>query len=209
MLRGSSRLAADERKVANRARAFARLCTTAATANLASLDHRAAAHDGPDGLAAEFFEEIMETVFDPTPEHGWSARTHIVDRAWKMLEPAEQKPTVATLCEAVGVPLRTLDDAFRSCLGMRPKRFIAAMQLNKVRRQLMHPDDATNVTNTATRFGFYHFGHFSEQYRRLFGEPPQATLARGRGQDCIPTHVAAIRFDGPGAFIPEACTSSS
>ena len=44
-----------------------------------------------------------------------------------------------------------------------------------------HPDDATTVTDTATKLNFFHFGRFSSQYRQLFGETPSETLRRARG----------------------------
>jgi AraC family ethanolamine operon transcriptional activator len=63
---------------------------------------------------------------------------------------------------------------------MSPKQFMLGTRLNKVRRCLNRPSDATTVSDTATRFGFYHFGHFSNQYRRLFGETPSQTLRQAR-----------------------------
>jgi AraC-like DNA-binding protein len=38
----------------------------------------------------------------------------------------------------------------------------------------------TSVTEVATRFGFSHFGRFSQQYRRCFDETPSETLQRNR-----------------------------
>ena len=87
---------------------------------------------------------------------------------------------VGQLCLALGVPIRTLDDAFRVGMGLSPKRFILGVRLNKVRRQLSQPDDETAVTSAATAQGFFHFGHFAGHYRRLFGETPSLTLSRAR-----------------------------
>jgi len=36
------------------------------------------------------------------------------------------------------------------------------------------------VTDVALDWGFLHFGWFSQDYRRLFGETPSQTLHRGR-----------------------------
>src|SRR5262249_4631470 len=84
--------------------------------------------------------------------------------------------TVSDLCLRLAVPIRTLDDAFRSCLGVTPRRFILGMRLNKVRRLLKRPSDDTTVTAAATHHGFFHFGHFAGHYYRLFGELPSDTL---------------------------------
>jgi len=87
---------------------------------------------------------------------------------------------VGQLCLALGVPIRTLDDAFRVGMGLSPKRFILGVRLNKVRRQLSQPDKTTTVTATATRKNFLHFGHFSSHYRWPFGETPSQTLHQAR-----------------------------
>ena len=104
----------------------------------------------------------------------------MIKRAWEVVEDDEGAATVSQLCARLGVPIRTLDEAFRTGMGMPPKRFILGVRLNRVRRGLSHPDDATTVTSVATRFGFFHFGHFSRQYVKMFGELPSQTLRRAR-----------------------------
>jgi AraC family ethanolamine operon transcriptional activator len=180
VLRGSTRLTASAGAVAACARHFALVCE-AANRNPEQFNDRAAAHGGMDGLAGAFVEEILGVIVDPSRSRGWSARQRIVDRAWTIIENDEQTPSVGTLCSKLGVPVRTLNMAFRECLGMTPKRFITGVQLNKVRRHLARQNNETSVTETATRFGFYHFGHFATQYRDLFGERARETLARARG----------------------------
>jgi tetratricopeptide (TPR) repeat protein len=41
-------------------------------------------------------------------------------------------------------------------------------------------DGRVSVTEVATRYGFSHFGRFSAQYHRCFGEHPSTTLRHGR-----------------------------
>jgi AraC family ethanolamine operon transcriptional activator len=132
-------------------------------------------------LGPAILDEVLGIVQPPEPIHGWSARERIVHRAWELVEAdAEGCVTVADLCLKLAVPIRSLDEAFQSCLGMTPKRFILGLRLNNVRSRLSHPHDDTTVSEAATHFGFFHFGHFAGQYRRLFGEAPSQTLRRAR-----------------------------
>src|SRR5262249_51441831 len=49
------------------------------------------------------------------------------------------------------------------------------LRLLAARQRLQTATSSEPVTGVATRFGFTHFGRFSSQYRRAFGETPSAT----------------------------------
>jgi len=52
------------------------------------------------------------------------------------------------------------------------------MKLNAIRRELQQSNGTSDyISEIAMRWGFLHFGRFSEDYRRLFGERPRDTLA--------------------------------
>lgn len=86
-------------------------------------------------------------------------------------------PSVGEMCEALGVSRRTLQSAFQVCWGMGPLAWLTTLRLNAVRRRLK---SAASVTEAATEFGFWHFGHFAGDYQALFGECPSHTLRRHR-----------------------------
>ena len=86
-------------------------------------------------------------------------------------------PSVGELCEVLGVSRRTLQSAFQVCWGMGPLAWLTTLRLNAVRRRLK---SAASVTEAATEFGFWHFGHFAGDYQALFGECPSHTLRRHR-----------------------------
>jgi AraC family ethanolamine operon transcriptional activator len=93
-------------------------------------------------------------------------------------------PTVGTLCEALGVSRRTLQSCFQSTWGMGPLVWLNTMRLNAVRRRLK---SAPSVTEAATEYGFWHFGHFSHDFQALFGVRPSDMLAmnnRPRSSAC-------------------------
>jgi AraC family ethanolamine operon transcriptional activator len=175
-------LRSDPGAVAAYARHLARICETART-KPKKLRNWVAARGGPARLAEELVDDLVAIVRAPAPLVGWSARHRLVNRAWEIVEDDRSAVvTVAELCGRLGVPIRTLDDAFRSCLGISPKRLILSLRLNNVRRALRQADERTTITSAATRHGFFHFGHFGHQYAQLFGERPSETLRRAAGQ---------------------------
>ena len=86
--------------------------------------------------------------------------------------------TIADLSAALGASQRTLHAAFRDHLGTTPKAYLKALRLNAARQDLIRAEKGTRVTDVALRWGFLHFGWFSFDYHRHFGETPSVTLRR-------------------------------
>ena len=81
------------------------------------------------------------------------------------------------LCAATGMSLRGLQVMFRDLLGVSPQTYIRNQRLHGVRRALLVAEpDFGAIKQTALDWGFWHMGHFSENYRELFGETPGKTL---------------------------------
>jgi AraC family ethanolamine operon transcriptional activator len=100
-----------------------------------------------------------------------------------------EPPLMATVCQALDASERRLHEAFREHLGTTPKAYLKTLRLNAARRDLLGSMAKTRVTDVALDWGFSHFGWFSQDYRRLFGETPSQTLQRGRtdaGVRCFP-----------------------
>ena len=85
------------------------------------------------------------------------------------------------LSAAVGVGQRALRQAYLKVYGMSPIELFKARQLALARGRLRAADRRGSVSAVAARIGIYSFGRFSVEYRRLYGESPSRTLARGRG----------------------------
>ena len=107
-----------------------------------------------------------------------TTNTHwaLVQRCVTLVNDArDEAPTVTQLCAATGVSRRTLQNAFLRVLDMSPLAYIKAVRLKQAREALKN---ARSVTDAATACGFWHFGHFSQDYQALFGERPSDTLRR-------------------------------
>jgi AraC family ethanolamine operon transcriptional activator len=108
---------------------------------------------------------------------GLARRLSLVRRAEAFVHAHEAgAPTVAELCQATGACRRTLQAAFVDVLGIGPSRYLRALRLNRVRADLKR--DGASVSEVAVRWGFWHLGRFSADYRAMFGELPSQTRAR-------------------------------
>ena len=144
-----------------------------------------AAQSNPELLSAP---AVVATVTDflldrMTQVKRLHERTSPATPHWKLVHQAcalaqsqwDQNPTVAQLCVALGVSRRTLQNGFQQVLNVSPLAYLKAVRLDQARRRLKQ---VSSVTEAATACGFWHFGHFSRDYSRMFGERPSVTLGR-------------------------------
>ncbi len=81
------------------------------------------------------------------------------------------------ICAQLKVSLRTLHYAFQDVTGMPPATWLRRIRLNQVHKTLQRSSpDEIMVKRVALDNGFFHLGHFSRQYQRLFGCLPSQTL---------------------------------
>lgn len=86
---------------------------------------------------------------------------------------------MASLCDELKIPERTLRAHFSEQFDISPVSYHLHLRLNLVRRKLLLSSSYKGaVAQAATEFGFWHMGRFGQQYRSLFGESPSATLCR-------------------------------
>jgi len=90
------------------------------------------------------------------------------------------KNSMGDLAAYCGVAERTLRKHFHGFMAVSAFEYWRRLRFSAAREHLLKGTSDTSVTMVATRFGFDHFGRFSQQYRRCFGETPSATLRRSR-----------------------------
>jgi len=92
---------------------------------------------------------------------------------------ARDRISVADLCVASACSERTLRYVFQERYGLSPAAFLKRIRLQRLRWDLRDAAPrSTTVLDRALRWGFWHMGHLSRDYRLFFGETPTATLAR-------------------------------
>ncbi len=85
--------------------------------------------------------------------------------------------SVGEVAEAVGVSRRTMEMAFREVADTTVAGYIRTLRLNRARTLLLERSThITSVSDAAAQCGLMHFGYFSRDYKRLFGELPSHTL---------------------------------
>jgi AraC family ethanolamine operon transcriptional activator len=85
------------------------------------------------------------------------------------------------LCSVLGMSRRGVEVLFQDSLGIGPSAFLRHQRLHGVRRALLATTASHGVVKeTALQWGFWHMGHFAQEYQSLFGEKPRMTLARSR-----------------------------
>lgn len=103
---------------------------------------------------------------------------YIIKLSIDFLKANSYKPIhVLDLCSALNVRIRTLYYTFQEFYGISPIRYLRLLRYARARRDLLIADpENTTVTDVAVRWHFWHFGRFSVEYRKLYGESPSETL---------------------------------
>jgi len=146
-----------------------------------------------DALLIEWIEALPERV-DASELPTLAARKRLVQRACAlMLAQADEPLSMLEVCRRVGASRRKLNYCFQDVLGTSPIRYLRAVRLNGVRRQLRA--GGASVQQAAARWGFWHLSEFAAAYRRQFGELPSRTLRAGAGAPVRCPAVRPIRRD--------------
>jgi AraC-like DNA-binding protein len=84
--------------------------------------------------------------------------------------------SAAAIAAAAGVSSRSLFRAYRALYGTTPMASARNLRLQSVRTELQQKNkfDRT-ISRIASEWGFTHFGHFCDSYRRSYGETPTDT----------------------------------
>ena len=140
--------------------------------------------------------KVLLSQFETPREPRTTATSHRL--AWRaeawLRQNLAEPPKIAALCGALSARERTLHEAFREHLGTTPKAYLKTLRLNAAHRDLLRGLPKTRVTDIALDWGFCHFGWFSQEYRRLFGETPGTTLQRARAESGCASLDDAMRL---------------
>lgn len=133
-------------------------------------------------MATSIVELLARTLVSTQPQRHAKAS---LDRPRQLIYKAEdlygqhanQPLHIGQLCRELGVSERTLRNAFYKLTDSSPHAYLKTQRLNQVHRELRDSDPGeVQIKQLAYANGFYHLGHFSQDYKQLFGELPSETL---------------------------------
>lgn len=129
------------------------------------------------------FEVVMTSLSDPRRPPPPSTRSYVVEKAVEFMKAnLASPPGMAAVCRAVRVCPRTLRYSFEELVGVSPSRFLLALRLQGVRRELMEAGPGASIQAVAPRYGFWHLSRFAQFYREAFGELPSETCRRSAAE---------------------------
>jgi AraC family ethanolamine operon transcriptional activator len=136
-------------------------------------------------FTSELPRRFLNTISSSTPigfRHSLRQRDRAMKKVKEFLtEFPDDPPTITDLCDVAQVSERTLEYAFQERYELTPTTYLRFYRLNGVHKALRAADPAsTTVTKVSTDWGFWHFGHFTSNYRKLFGQLPSDTLKKSR-----------------------------
>ncbi|WP_157900039.1 helix-turn-helix domain-containing protein [Rhodoferax koreense] len=132
-------------------------------------------------LAIDYFGSLIERCSIGGHKLRVESYPRIARRARAtMLERLSEPLSVTDLCTELGCSRRSLQYAFESIYGLGPVAYLRAMRLAEARRRLTGGKRGTTVQDVAAAVGFNHLPRFAQEYARMFGERPSASLAAHR-----------------------------
>lgn len=97
-----------------------------------------------------------------------------------MWENVDEPLTLSRICESTNCRMRSLIYSFKGSFGLGPITYLKILRLNAAHRRLKEARDSTRIFDVAADFGFWHMGHFSADYKRMFGITASGTVAAKR-----------------------------
>jgi AraC family ethanolamine operon transcriptional activator len=138
-----------------------------------ALQHEASRRSLREALLTVLSDIVLPDTLDQAASPRQQRRQELVHKVRDMVFDCPEQPlSVAELCVRLHVTRRTLQNAFQESLGTSPAAFLRTVRLNAVRRALRERPAQATIADTAARWGFWHMGHFSQEYKALFGETP-------------------------------------
>ncbi len=134
-----------------------------------------------DGLTTLLLSGFAHTGSDILSRPQPAPAPAAVRRAEEFIEAHAAHPiAMADIAAAAGVPLRSLQEAFKRARGVTLSEAVLETRLDHFHARLKNPPPGASVADVAFECGFGHLGRAAAAYQARFGEAPSQTLRRNR-----------------------------
>ena len=143
---------------------------------LSSQELKATFENRYDGIELEILNFIFGSI---VVEKKRSRRSKFdIQVARERLEKClEQDINIRMLAKDLNISERQLHNAFKANYGVSPKKFLQQLRLNAIKHELLIANPKqTTISNIAFKYKFLHMSHFTNEYKKLFGQTPSTTL---------------------------------
>lgn len=96
----------------------------------------------------------------------------IIDEAARLIEQSQGRISISELCKMLDVSDRNLSRKFSQFVGVTPKFYARAVQLNNIMQRLLSRGDG-NLTDLAIESGFYDQSHFIKSVQKFIAKTPK------------------------------------
>jgi AraC-like DNA-binding protein len=124
-----------------------------------------------EGQQSNYSDTLRSGTCKIAPRHVRQVERFIEEHAGEAI-------SMEQIVEASGVSGRALYDGFKQFRETSPMAYLRSVRMQRVREDLMKASYGETVSSIAARWGFFEFGRFAGQYRKLYGETPSQTLRR-------------------------------
>ena len=126
--------------------------------------------------------DTIKTIFkNQVAEESYLTDGEIISLEIKefLLETLRENISIENIVTKYQISDKTLQNSFKSLFGITPKRFITLLKLNHAHEDLLLLNQKEiNISDISLKWGFSHFGRFSQKYKLLFGVLPSETLKK-------------------------------
>lgn len=104
---------------------------------------------------------------------------HYIARAAEQLRKNLDQPLrVGEVARGLGMSVSSFHSHFKAAIGLSPLQFQKRMRLQEARRLMLY--EALDAAGAGYQVGYDDAGHFSREYKSLFGVPPKKDVERLR-----------------------------
>jgi AraC family ethanolamine operon transcriptional activator len=90
---------------------------------------------------------------------------------------------ILSICVALGLPVKTMERAFKATYGISPRTYLSLQRMAELRRKLLSKESREKrLTDVYLECGLAHCGRTAAQYRSLYGELPSVTIREAKGR---------------------------